>query len=406
MRRGKLVRVHRYVGLAMSVFLIIAGLTGSLLVWYEEIDSYINQDIMQVEPPLTVSQRLTVFALREKVKNEFPNAEVNWVLLQQPPPNTAVRFYLEWHGGNQGGSGFQVDEVFVNPYSGKVIGGREWGNLSQGMTNVMPFIYKLHDALAIGDIGRWLLGITAILWTMDCFVGAYLTLPRSAKKKRVHFSFKRWRYAWRIRWKGSAKQLNFDLHAAASLWLWGLLLIFSVSGIAMTLYSEVYKPVFENVMDFNIDPAVKFALIQTPSKEPPIGWERGLNTARIHLEKMAADIGFKIIRLERLSYSPEKGFMKLMATTSLDVNQRFGQSWLYIDAYNGDFKGAYFPSGVAAGNTFTTWITTLHIAAIWGLPYRILVSFTGLFVVLLCITGCILWWRKHHAKKRVFTERR
>lgn len=42
----------------------------------------------------------------------------------------------------------------------------------------MPFVYRLHYSLALDTIGTYAFGIIALLWTLDCFIGAYLTLPR------------------------------------------------------------------------------------------------------------------------------------------------------------------------------------------------------------------------------------
>lgn len=39
------VLVHRYSGLAMTVFLVIVGLTGSFLAFYKELDSTINPQL-------------------------------------------------------------------------------------------------------------------------------------------------------------------------------------------------------------------------------------------------------------------------------------------------------------------------------------------------------------------------
>ncbi len=42
----------------------------------------------------------------------------------------------------------------------------------------MPFIWQLHLSLALGEWGAWVLGI-ALVWTLDCLIGFYLTLPVS-----------------------------------------------------------------------------------------------------------------------------------------------------------------------------------------------------------------------------------
>ncbi|QJX02449.1 PepSY domain-containing protein [Alcanivorax sp. IO_7] len=55
--RQRFVVLHRYVGLVMAGFLIIAGLTGALLVWYYELDALINPQWLQVEPRRRTANR-------------------------------------------------------------------------------------------------------------------------------------------------------------------------------------------------------------------------------------------------------------------------------------------------------------------------------------------------------------
>lgn len=42
MNRQFWVFIHRYVGLTMVLFLVIVGQTGSILVFYDEIDDWLN----------------------------------------------------------------------------------------------------------------------------------------------------------------------------------------------------------------------------------------------------------------------------------------------------------------------------------------------------------------------------
>lgn len=175
--RQRLVQLHRYVGLVMAGFLIIAGLTGALLVWYYELDALINPQWLQVEPPTAHSEPLSPFALRDRVDAAYPDANVHWMMLAPPDAHSPLRFFLS---AKPGAPPPPIDEVFVNPYTGQILGGRLWGDLSQGVSNLMPFVYRLHHSLALGTIGTWIFGLIALLWTLDCFVGAWLTFPHRA----------------------------------------------------------------------------------------------------------------------------------------------------------------------------------------------------------------------------------
>ena len=66
----------------------------------------------------------------------------------------------------------------LDPWTGKELKRLQRGMYTHGfLTNVMPFVYDLHKTLILGQTGIWILSILALLWTIDCFVGFYLTLP-------------------------------------------------------------------------------------------------------------------------------------------------------------------------------------------------------------------------------------
>jgi len=109
-------------------------------------------------------------------------------------------------------------QFFVDPWTGEELGRRNYGDLSQGSINLIPFIYKPHYALALGTTGGWVLGVVALIWTLDCFVDFYLTLPMA----NVGF-LGRWKPAWLIKRRAGAFRLNFDLHRARLVALVGAL---------------------------------------------------------------------------------------------------------------------------------------------------------------------------------------
>ena len=57
--RQAFVLVHRYLGLTMALFLIVAGLTGSVMAFEDEIDAWLNPELFRAASPgpaLTPSQ--------------------------------------------------------------------------------------------------------------------------------------------------------------------------------------------------------------------------------------------------------------------------------------------------------------------------------------------------------------
>jgi uncharacterized iron-regulated membrane protein len=77
----------------------------------------------------------------------------------------------------------------------------------RGVRNLMPFVYELHYSLALGSRGMLLMGVVALLWAVDCFAGAALTVPRGRP----------WLQKWAPAWRLKRQRLTYDLHRASGL---------------------------------------------------------------------------------------------------------------------------------------------------------------------------------------------
>lgn len=261
--RPAMVLVHRWVGLAMAGFLLLAGLTGVLLAWYDELEAWISPQLFHIAAPDSGAQPLDPLALRERVQAAYPHAWAAYAPLSREPGRTTV-FYLfalpDPATGRE--AGLPNNQVFVDPYTGQVLGERNWGEISQGLKNLMPFIYRLHYELALGVVGSYAFGIVALLWTLDCFIGVYLTFPapvRSAPGRPAGSGkpwLVRWKPSWKVRWHGGSYKLNFDLHRAGGLWVWGMLFVLAWSSVAFNLSEEVYEPVMHTLFAHQPDDSV------------------------------------------------------------------------------------------------------------------------------------------------------
>ncbi len=168
--------VHRYVGVLISAFLLVAGLTGSLLAFNEELDGALNSKLFYVAPPTAEARMLDPFELQQRIQSLLPVGQQHHEVFLKQESGRSVSVWLDLGNDNW-------RQAFVDPYTGRALGSRDWGNLSEGVTNLMPFVYRLHYSLALGEVGTLLFGIAALLWTIDCFVGAYLTFPGPERKQ-------------------------------------------------------------------------------------------------------------------------------------------------------------------------------------------------------------------------------
>lgn len=382
------VLAHRYVGLAMTVFLIIVGLTGSLLAFYAELDRAVN-------PSFYVDadgrRPLDFDVLIEKAEGYAPQAQIRSLWFTPNAANLSVAPRADPSTGQP--YALDYDQLILDPYTGAELGRRTWGAISEGTINLMPFLYKLHYDLALDDAGMWILGITALVWTLDSFVGFYLTLPAFGASAASQPWPKRWQRSWSIKWRGSSFRINYDLHRAGGLWLWLALLIFAWSSVYMNLADTVYQKVMQTVSDFH-EPWSDMPSLERPLENPALSLKEAYRLGQQRFAEASIEHGFKIEAPSAVWYNAERGFYALGVRSDKDFQDKNGQTRLVLDANSGEQKMLLLPSGQYNGTTITSWLSALHMANVFGLPYRVFVCILGLSIVTLSVTGVVIWLRK------------
>lgn len=385
----------------MAGFLIIAGLTGSLLAWNDELEVLASPQLMRAAPPTPDAQALDPVLLRELMLARHPGTQIN-------------RLYLHYELGRAlmlpleaAGAPAVDDQVFANPYTGDMLGSRKWGDLTQGMKNLMPFIYRLHYSLALETVGQYFMGIVALAWTLDCFVGVYLTFPASARSKKSKPWLGRWWSAWKVRRRDGTYKLNFDLHRAGGLWPWAMLLVLAWSSVAFNL-PQVYDPMMRAAFAHQLDEEA-LPRLATPQATPGIGWFEARDLARRLMAEQAGVKGFTIHRETLLAYDPGRALFRYVVLSSRDIRHRRGSTQLVFDANTGEFRGLWLPTAAASGDTIRTWLTSLHMAAVGGvvadLPMKLFICAMGLAVAMLSVTGVVIWARKRRARTTASAKR-
>lgn len=392
---GILLVVHRYVGLTIATFLVVAGLTGSVLAFNHELDALINPKLFQTTPPTAKTLPLPPLELRERAEASLGSPLRDMPLAFQP--GHAHHVWAQVADG-------RWREIFIDPYTGAVQGQRTWGDLSEGMTNLMPFIYRLHYQLALGTVGFWLMGIIALLWTLDCFIGFYLTLParRSGSGMRPSF-WERWKPSWLV--KGSSLFGGiFTFHRASGLWVWPLLFVFAWSAVGFNMPS-VFRPVM-GTLGSETRPWDDMPSQDPPREQPALDWAAALATGERLMAAEAAARGFTVTRAEALAYAPHSGLYEYRVYSSLDLAERWPATRIWFDGDSGDLHRFHAPTGLAAGDTISSWLFALHMGTVGGLAYRIVVCVMGVVVTTLAITGVWIWWGKRRLRCKAKTKAR
>lgn len=238
--RPLFVVLHRWFGLAVAIFLFIAGATGAVISWDHELDAWLNPQLFEAKSGADSSgaPALSGLELANRIEAADPRVRVRYVLTQEEPGH-ASQLVVEGRINPVTGKPFELgfNQIAIDPASGEVQGKRMWGEVSLSRENLLPFLYKLHYTMHIPpgwgiEFGIWFMGLIGVVWVFDCFIALWLSFP----------NWRSWRKSFAFRWKRGGHKLNFDLHRSGGVWVWGLLLILAVTSVSMNLETQLMRP--------------------------------------------------------------------------------------------------------------------------------------------------------------------
>lgn len=387
MTRGLLVSLHRWAGLGMAGFLILVGLTGSLLAFWLDINQWLTPDLY---PAARAGIEMDAATLARRAEALVPQARAATIYLGVPGSASI---------GMETRDGFppvDFEYIHLDPIDGHELGRTTWHGLPKTRNDIMPFVYGLHMYLATSGIGDWILGFVALVWTLDCFVSFCLTAPPRSDRARKTF-LARWKPSWQVKITGSFYRGVFDLHRAGGLWMWAALLVYAWSSVYFTLPTLYTRTV--GLFAAVEQPIWARAAAPKDETRTPMEWEAALATGVRRMEETAREHGFTVERPLALYHHRAQGLYEYRVRSSRDIGDRNGATAVYFDSRSGETKDISLPTGHRGGATFTTWIVELHTANLFGLPYRIFVSALGLIIAMLSITGVYIWLKKRKARR-------
>ncbi|WP_421654596.1 PepSY-associated TM helix domain-containing protein [Leptothermofonsia sp. ETS-13] len=349
---------HRYVGLSVGLILVIVGLTGSLLVFEHEMDQRIIQyrfgQVIPQEQRLPLSKIAEIVTTAYRDRPEFKLAQFDI------PPNTET-YKLRLRNSKN-----EDLEVFVNPYTGKILGdrSREGAFFSR--------VVELHYTLFAKEVGRVVVGIVAFLLCLLSVTG--LLLWPGWRKLVTGF---------RIKWDAHPKRLNFDLHKVAGITSVMFLLMIAVSGFCWNFYEYA-------------EPAI-YALTLTP-KPPELKSTVLAGNPRLSIDEIAqqadAALPGAITTFISIPTKPD-GVFYFYKKQPQDA-QNYANV-VQLDQYSGRVLRVVNSQTATLGDRILNAFVPMHYGTFWGLPSRILYVFVGLAPLLLSITGFVMWrYRKKH----------
>jgi uncharacterized iron-regulated membrane protein len=384
-----LVTLHRWFGLASALFLFIAGATGAVISWDHELDEWLNPHLFDAR---TEGKPLPVLDLVARVEAADPRVRVTYTPLHIEPGHALVMSVtprVDPATGQLFDPGY--NQVAVDPVTGTVQGQREWGKVSLTRENLLPFLYKLHYSMHIPDgfgleLGIWVMGIIAMVWVFDTLLALWISFPSRAA----------WRRSFAFRWKAGGHRLTFDLHRSGGVWVFLLVLMLAVTSVSMNLNRQVMRPVVSWFSDLSPSPfASRTPAAPNQPIEPVVPLEKVIALAQAEAQRrgwtdpaggvfVSPDFGISGVGFHAPGFGHGDGGL--------------GNPWLYFDSRTGEPAGADVPGTGSAGDIFMQSMFPLHSGRIIGIPGRVLMSFMGVAIATLSVTGVLIWLRKRRAQ--------
>ncbi len=383
--RSFFLKLHRYFGIVIGMFILIASLTGSAVAFYHPLDALINPWQKSVSKDGETPR--DPLSLIDAVELHVKDAKVAWVSLSLSHQRSWLYFLEGAHPKK-----FPTNnEVYVNPYNDEIKGMRSWGDIRQGITNLMPFLYALHYSMALGTFGTGVMGFFALFWFCTILIGVYLTLP-----KRQGKGWKEWKKMWQWRNPSTMYGKQYHWHKTGGLWLLGLMLILSYSSFALNLPKLHQKFLGESNFQRGHE---QVKPLKKPLLTPKMNWYDAREQGRILMAEVANKEGFEVLEESALMYEREEGMYVYTVKSSRDISQEHGSTSVYFDANHGNFLASFIPTGKKAGDTLTQWLYALHQGVLFGTAHKVVLFLLGIASSFFVISGFYLWWKKRKPKQ-------
>lgn len=360
-------RVHLYLGLTVGLLFALLGLTGSLLVFYLDIDAFANP-ATQVSGSPTVS--INPDHVIEKLRSEFPGRSGPWRIEMPLHPKDPVRARY-YRPAERPAEVFAPLLVTLNPQSLQVTSQRFWGD--SGTT----WIYDLHYSLLFGPQGQVWVGFLGMALALSLTAGLALWWPSLRNTRKALNPVIR---------SGRVKRV-YDLHVLSGVYSFLLMLMLSATGVALVWPQELRS----------------MLSLVTTVQAPPRSWEAAepLDGGVLNLQQAAviAQQNFPKSELRWLESSGQKGeAVSVRLYQPGEPGRRFPKTQLWFHPQTGAVlavrDGLHLPWSEALLN----WMHPLHNGEGLGFLGRVLVSLTGLLLPCLWITGLIRWRQKTNVK--------
>lgn len=364
-------RLHLALGLTVGLLFVVLGLSGSLLVFYREIDAALNPEVQVAEGVRPPSWEAVDAALRRA----HPDRAGSWRI--EVPEDGGVITARYMNPVETAGQGFGPLLSWVDPRGPTVVRSELWGRFA------MTWLYDLHFRLLAGDAGMRLLGAFGILILLLIGGGVWIWWPRPGHA-RAALTLKR---------HASPQRRVFDLHNLSGVYGLVPLLLLAATGTLLCLPEQV-KPALSAVSPLFKAPVLR----STPDGRPRLTPDRAAAIARARFHHAA-------LKWIETPDGPS-GVYRLTLRQPGEPGVRFPRTSVWVDQYDGRVLAVRDGLRDSGGDRLLNWLHPLHSGEAGGMLGRCLACLAGLLPLGLAATGVLRWWHRARARRACDARRR
>jgi len=357
--RRATIKVHKYVGLVVAVWVIVQAVTGSLLAFSDQIDAWANPQLFHH----------SAGDVGPQAASSAGSAAVHGVVTNVQLPANETGVYVVsvalMAGRTAKSTGLPpLRLVYVNPGNGHVNGVRD---PSAGFTHWLSRVHgNLLQTTLFGVKGSVIVGWFGVVTILVLLTGAYLWLWPAVRK---------WSTLFRLRRK-SAMVFSLDVHRLAGIVVFPLLLVTLVTGLNLVFAKEL-RQVWYDVVP-GADHGSRTALVPPQSAAAAPG-APAVDLAVVRNAAAHATHG----RVNSISvpFKPTGAFT-VKVSRGWDPGSgprgRGGNVVAYVDQHTGSVLRVVTPSHYSvSGQLYEFWAEPVHSGAAGGTATRILVDLIG-----------------------------
>lgn len=358
MGKRLLLSIHKWLGLLAGIFILVMGLTGSVIVFDDEIEHFIHQDVIH-QPDS--NQPISLDNAYDSIVAKHGSWDVRFTHIPDRA-NRAIEAEIRRPNDRR--------YLYIHPSN---------GNILRDLDSYNTFSYwmlKLHYTLHSGFWGEVIVLIAGFMFICSLITGFWFY--RNAIWKVLTFKI-------RPRFR-DLKSGSSELHRSVGVWALIFNLVTAVTGTVIIVIIVITNAKKDGPGPMPNPPAVEASIdgLMTQARESYPGFDPSY------------------IGMPRQS----EGQITLYGHMDTDwpIHYKFS-NYLQFDPATGAQTNSFFVKNQPITTHLLSFTYPLHFGNWGGIPIKILYCLFGLAPAILSITGFIIWQRRNSIKKTIKISR-